>query len=155
MTDEKSIGTLDKWAERVYTETDFGRSVATSVAGVIGLVVYLFFDDWVIAAFSAIIAFPVVRLIATGLHTRSTGRYPERIYGQLSDGEKEVVQGFVDAGGCVLTWGQVNKMPMRSASIETLIERKLLWTSVTADGITETFVLDTTLFDVGQARKGK
>lgn len=153
MTEEKPVGTLDKWAERVYTETDFGRSVATSVAGAVGLVVYLFVDDWVIAAFSAIIAFPIARIVASGLHTRSSGRYAERVYEQLSDGEKDVVQGFVDAGGCVLTWGQVNKMSVPSASVESLIQRRLLWTSMTADGMRETFVLDDALFDVGQARK--
>jgi len=49
------VNSIEKWADRVYSETDFGRSVATSVAGVIGLAVYLIFGDWVIAAFSSII----------------------------------------------------------------------------------------------------
>jgi len=66
------VNTIEKWAERVYAETDFGRSVATSIAGAIGLVVYLLFDDWVIAAFSSIISFPIIRLVSSGLHEKAT-----------------------------------------------------------------------------------
>ena len=51
--------TLDKWVERIYAETDVGRSIATSVAGVIGLSAYLLSTDWVIAAFLSIIAWCV------------------------------------------------------------------------------------------------
>jgi len=29
--------TIEKWAERVYAENDFGRSIATSLSGAIGL----------------------------------------------------------------------------------------------------------------------
>lgn len=65
---------LDKWAERIYAETDVGRSIATSVAGVMGLSVYLLSSDWVIALFSAVIAFPLVRLVATGFHARAVRR---------------------------------------------------------------------------------
>lgn len=105
--------TLDKWAERIYAETDVGRSIATSVAGVVGLSVYLLSSDWVIAVFSAVIAFPLVRLVATGLHARAVRRAQgqmeleeaERIYDRLSEHEKTVVQAFVQSGGSVLTWG--------------------------------------------------
>lgn len=48
---------LDKWADRIYSETDVGRSVATSSAGVIGLITYLTTSDWVIAAFAFLIVF--------------------------------------------------------------------------------------------------
>lgn len=154
------MNTINKWAERVYGETDFGRSVATSVSGIAGLLVYLVFSDWVIAAFSSIITFPIVRLISTGLYERATRRVKgrlareeaERAYDQLSDDEKQVVLAFVEAGGCVLTWGQVNELLVSKASVESLIQRELLWTSVTVDG-RETFVLDPAIFDVGQDRK--
>lgn len=154
------MNTINKWAERVYAETDFGRSVATSVSGVIGLVVYFVSADWVIAAFSTIISFPVVRLIAAGLHdkaTRHAKRRMEReeaehIYKRLSDDEKQVVVAFVRAGGSVLTWSQVNRLSLPSPAIESLIQRKVLWPSVTADGMTETFALDSAIFDVGRDR---
>ena len=42
---------IEKWADRVYAENDFGRSVAISVSGLIGLVVYLPTRDWVIRIF--------------------------------------------------------------------------------------------------------
>ena len=153
--------TINKWAERVYKETDFGRSVGTSVSGVVGLLVYLVFSDWVIAAFSLIITFPIVRLISTGLYERTTRRAKrrlereeaERAYDQLSDDEEQVILAFVEAGSCVLIWGQVNEMSVSVASIESLIQRELLWTSMTADGMRETFVLDAEIFDVGRDRK--
>ncbi len=154
------MNSIEKWADRVYSETDFGRSVATSVAGVIGLAVYLIFGDWVIAAFSSIISFPIIRVISTGLHEKITRRKKhkiereeaEHIYKQLSNDEKEVVMEFVNAGGSVLTWSQVNNSSLLSSSIESLIQRKILWTSTTADGMRETFAIDSDIFDVGQER---
>lgn len=152
------MNTIDKWAERVYSETDFGRSVATSVAGVIGLAVYLVFGDWVIAAFASIITFPIVRLLAAGFHEKATRHAKrriereeaEQIYDRLSKGEKEVVQAFVKAGGTALTWSQVNSLSLPAPAVESLIQREILCTSMTADGMRETFALDSALFDVGQ-----
>lgn len=152
--------TLDKWAERIYAETDFGRSIATSVAGIVGLSIYLASSDWVIAVFSAVIAFPLVRLIATGIHARAVRRAQgrmemeeaERIYDRLSEDEKTVVQAFVQSGGSVLTWGQVNQLGLPGAGVESLIQREVLWTSMTADGMRETFALDSSIFDAGQKR---
>ena len=57
--------TLEKWAERIYSESDFGRGVATSISGAIGLSTYLFFNDWVIALFSVMISFPIIRIAAS------------------------------------------------------------------------------------------
>jgi hypothetical protein len=152
--------TIEKWADRVYAETDFGRSVATSCAGIIGLITYLASSDWVIAAFSSIISFPIIRLISTGLHekvNRNKQRKIEReeaehIYNRLSDEEKEVIQAFVSAGGSVLTWSQMNSQPVSSASIESLIQREVLWTSMTADGMRETFALNSAIFDIGNEK---
>lgn len=150
------MGAVDKWAERVYAETDFGRSVATSLSGVLGLVVYLQIGDWVIAAFGSIIFFPLVRLTATAIHSRlSRGAdrrakrgEAERSFASLSEEERAVVAEFVQAGGCVLTWGQMNRLPVSGPAIESLIQREVLSTSVTADGMRETFVLDPLLFEV-------
>ena len=152
--------TIEKWADRVYTETDFGRSVATSIAGVIGLVIYITFNDWVIATFSSIIFFPVIRLVSTGLHEkvdRHKKRIIEReeanhIYNRLSEGEKEVIQVFVNAGGSILTWSQMNNQSVSFASIESLIQREVMWTSMTADGMRETFALNSAIFDIGNEK---
>ncbi|MCH9742086.1 MAG: hypothetical protein K0U21_02650 [Proteobacteria bacterium] len=157
------MSTFDKWAERVYAETDFGRSVATSTAGLLGLSIYLYRGDWVIAAFSSIIFFPIARVVASALHSKfaeSTEQKAKRkraedLYARLSKDEKEVVSAFVQAGGCVLTWGQVNRLSIPSAGIESLIQREALWTSMTADGMRETFVLDSEVFDIGQVKEGE
>ena len=137
---------------------DFGRSIATTIAGIVGLICYLFSRDWVIAAFSAVIIFPVIRITATSLHKRivqkadriHTVEDAKRIVNDLSDGEKEVLVEFVKAEGCVLTWGHINRLNIQHASIESLIQREILWTSITADGMTETFVLDSKIFDAAR-----
>ena len=135
-----------------------GRSIATSVAGIVGLSVYLLTWDWVIAVFSAVIAFPLVRIIATGLHESVVRRAQsqeeleeaKRVYSRLSPHEKSVVQAFVQSGSSVLTWNQVNKLGLSGNAIESLIQREVAWTSTTSDGMRETFALDSAIFDVGQ-----
>ncbi|MBU4045314.1 MAG: hypothetical protein KJ572_03125 [Gammaproteobacteria bacterium] len=157
------MSTLDKWAERVYAETDFGRSVATSAAGLLGLCIYLYWGDWVIAAFCSIIFFPIVRLVASALHSifsesaerKAKRKHAEDLYIRLSQDEKAVVSEFVMGGGCVLTWGQVNNLSLPGAGVESLIQREILWTSMTADGMRETFVLDSDVFDIGQSKVNK
>ena len=150
---------LNRWLERVYSENDTGRGVATSLAGATGLTTYLYWDDWVIAGFSAIIAFPIVRLSASALHSRwSRSRERNRSRAQLKNlldslgsEEKIVVQAFVWHGGSVITWRECNASSHFSAAgIESLINRDLIRPSVMADGMTETFVLDTQLFDYAQ-----
>lgn len=151
---------VDKWIDRIYAETDFGRSVATSLAGIIGLAVYAIFNDGVVSAFSFIISFPIFRIFASWLHGKASraakrkteSEEAEITYSRLSSDERDVVLAFVEAGGCVLTWSQVNKLPISSTAIESLIQRELLTTSMTADTTRETFVLDTAIFDVGQSK---
>lgn len=154
------MSSIDKWAERVYAETDFGKSIATSLAGFVGLVAYLLLGDWAIAAFAAIIFFPIVRHTATAIHARierDTNRRARRndaehTFSTLSSEEQAVVAEFVSSGGCVITWSQANKAPISSAAIESLIQRGGLSISMTADGMRETFVLDPALFEIGIAR---
>jgi ABC-type multidrug transport system fused ATPase/permease subunit len=150
------VKTVEKWADRVYAENDFGRSIATSISGLIGLAVYLLSKDWVIAAFASIITFPVVRIIATGINEkveRNKKRKVEKeeaenLYNKLSADEKKVIQSFVMAGGSVLTWNQMNNQDVSSNGVESLIQREILWTSMTADGMRETFALDSNVFDI-------
>lgn len=151
---------IEKWADRIYAENDFGRSVATSFAGVIGLVIYLVTNDWVIAAFSTIISFPIIRLISTGINERIERQKKRNIdkenalhiYNNLSKEEKEVINSYVEAGGSVLTWGQMNNQSVSSAAVESLIQREVLWTSMTADGMRETFALDSNIFDIANEK---
>lgn len=147
---------IEKWADRVYSETDFGRGVATSSSGLFGLGAYLTMNDWVIAAFVSIITFPIVRIVSAGLNekfSRKNQRNIERenalhIYKKLGSEEKYVIRAYVRAGGSVLTWGQMNNKDVSLASIESLVQRGLIWTSTTADGMRETFALDSDIFDI-------
>ena len=147
---------IEKWADRVYAESDFGRSVATSLSGLVGLLIYLYTKDWVIAAFSTIIAFPVVRILSTGINEKRNRRkkrdlereQAEYEFSRLSPEEREVLEAFVRAGGSVLTWTQMNQECVSSAGVESLIQRQVMWTSMTADGMTETFAIDPNIFDV-------
>ncbi|XPP93207.1 hypothetical protein ACN08N_25200 (plasmid) [Photobacterium leiognathi subsp. mandapamensis] len=152
---------LDKWAERIYSENDFGRGVATSISGVIGLSTYIFFNDWVVALFVVMIAFPILRIVASALHKwrrnlaeqRSIERGLESTFNGLSSLERSVVDAFVDAGGTALTFSQINRLDLSSSAIESLVQRELLWTSVMSDGMTENFVLDMALFDKAISKK--
>lgn len=152
--------TVEKWADRVYAENDFGRSIATSVAGLIGLAVYLLTKDWVISAFASIISFPIIRIIASSFNEkieRNKKRKVEKeevenLYNKLSSDERNVIQSFVNAGGSVLTWNQMNSLDVSSSGVESLIQREILWTAYTADGMRETFALDTNIFDVCNER---
>ena len=60
---------FDWWVERIYHERDVGRGIATSVAGAVGLITYLYRDDWVVAAFVAVMVFPVGRILASAIHS--------------------------------------------------------------------------------------
>lgn len=149
----------DQWLDRVYRENDVGRGVATSLAGATGLATYVYSKDWVVAAFAAIIVFPIARMAASACHSywnraqerrRSIGDWDD-LFQKLGAEEKAVVHAFVRHGGSVITWRECNRSPHFSpAGIESLINRGLLSASVMADGMTETFVLDTGLFDYGQ-----
>lgn len=146
---------LDKWADKIYSETDFGRSIATSIASCVGLSIYLYSHDWVIASFSSIIIFPILRILASKFNDDYIANKIENIKAntikltlkKLSQDELNVLNLFVKNGGTALTWSIINKSDVSSASIETLIQREILSTSVTADGMKETFVLDVDIYD--------
>lgn len=150
-----------KWVQdlagRIYEEGDFARSLATSVGGAVALAVYLACDDPVIAIFSAVIAFPVAKLAAGSLHRKATAgatrqareAEADHLYGQLTEEERGVISAFVGGGGCVMTWGEVNRSTAPSSGVESLSQRGLLHASVALDGMRETFTLDVVIFDAG------
>jgi hypothetical protein len=151
---------IDNLVDKLYSETDFARSIATSLSGGVGLGLYVWQNDWVIAAFSAIIAFPLLRLVSGAAYERRKRARSNRVvaqdasdlYARLSDEEQKVVDAFVNVGGAVLTWSQVNDLELNSPAVESLMQREMLTTSMTADLMRETFVLDHSLFDAGVAK---
>ena len=151
---------FDRWADRVYNESDLGRSIATTAAGAAGLASYLYWNDWVVTACVGIIVFPVGRILASKIHSRWVQWREERngrdqlkeLFDNLGHEEKGVVQAFVWRGGKVMTWGEANRSSYCSTSgIESLISRELIHVSITADGTRESFVLDTQLFEYAQS----
>jgi len=149
---------LTSWAERLYSESDGPRSLATSLAGLIGLGVYLGVGDWVIAVFAAVIAFPLARVLFTWLGSSVEQRLASRRaaealcsrLAQLSPAERDVVDAFVESGGRVLTWGRVNSLELGGPAFESLRSRGLIDTGMTADSMRETFVLDEEVFDAAR-----
>jgi len=150
--------TLDRWAERIYTERDFGRSVATSASGFVGLVVYLVIDDWVIAVFSAVIAFPIVRIISSAVHSAHTRKklavedrqQAQELYEKLSEEEKSVLREFVKAGGSVMSWSHANRVNLHEPGVASLMQREILFSTMTPDGMREAFAVRVDMFDVAQ-----
>ncbi|MXZ37358.1 MAG: hypothetical protein F4Z19_03695 [Holophagales bacterium] len=147
---------IDRWIERVYEERDVGRGIGTSLAGVIGLSTYLVWNDWVTAIFATMISFPVIRIAAAAVHSRrvqskerkdTRGKMREA-FDNLGAEEVAVARAFVWHGGTSVTWREANRSDgFSAAGIESLSNRGLVHTSVTLDGLTETFVLDVDLFD--------
>ena len=151
---------FDRWADRVYSESDFGRSIATTAAGAAGLASYLHWNDWIVTACIGIIVFPVGRILASAIRSHwiqsreqsySKDRMKE-LFENLGREEKDVVQAFVWHGSTFITWTQTNGSPeFASSGIESLVSRKLINPSVTAHGMQEAFVLDTQLFEYAQS----
>lgn len=158
MLSESNMEIIEKWIKRIYTEKDFGKLIALSLSVISGLITYLLTEDWMIVAFSIIILLSVIRIIviSTGIDEKMKLRRQRnadrekalQVYEALTNEEREIVGIYVKAGGSVLTWKQMNKQDVSAAPIESLIQRKLIWTSVTADGMTETFALDSNIFDI-------
>lgn len=145
---------LGKLFDRVYAEKDFSINVAIFVAGLAGISCYLALHDSVLTLFAFIISFPIVKIIAGGWHQRimahkgkaAAEQQLAALYDSLTASEKDVVQHFVAHGGAVMTWGQMNRLDDPQTGVESLARRGLLCTSVSVDGIRETFELDLTLF---------
>ena len=150
---------LDRWIERIYSERDVGRGVATSTSGATGLLTYLLSGDWVVSGFVAVIVFPIARIAASSFHshwnqTRERTHSMDELrdlFDGLGSEEKAVVHAFVRHGGSVITWREFNRsQDFSHIGIESLINRGVASMGMMADGMTETFVLDTDLFAYAQ-----
>lgn len=145
---------LEKLFGRVYSEKDFSINIAIFFSGISGLTCYLILPDYVLTLFSFVITFPVVKIISGGIYQRIITRKEEtaakkrltEVYNSLTEKEKEVVMHFVNHGGTVITWGQMNKLDDPITGVESLAHRGLLSNSMTIDGMKETFELDLALF---------
>ena len=155
---------LDKWLERIYEETDIGRAIATTFAGCTGISVYLYWGDWVVATFTFIITFPIVRVLTSAMESKWTRSQEEinsqkrikELFDNLGTEERAVVDAFIWEGGNTLTWRKCNESwNISDTGVESLINRGMMYRTVTADGMSEAFSLDTELFDYAQAETFK
>lgn len=150
------LRSMNRWIERIYAETDFGRNVAVSGSGLIALAAYLVFADAVIAILTLIIVFPVLRVVATTLYEKSSVRTKRRLliekataeYDRLGYAEKKALDMFMWKGALVLSWSEAHGTEAGYAAFEALVERGL----VKNDEEAERFVLNTEMFDVANAR---
>lgn len=150
----------EKLITAIYAEEDPGRSVATAVAGIGGLMAYRLSLDWVVAFFSAVILFPLARVIATAAHSRWKAKRSEATqaakteaeFNSFSLQERQILEFFVRQGGCCVSWGAVNssEFPFPRAALNSLMERGIVRTSVMEDGMTEAFALHVDTFDMAQ-----
>ena len=151
---------VNRWIERIYVERDLSRSVATSMAGVVGLLLYLWLQDWVIAAFAAVIVFPISKVLVGIIHSAYMRKGEEdgdielakKQFERLSEEEKAVLFEFVRVGGSVMSWGHANKVGLHEPAVSSLIQRKLLYPTMTADGMREAFGITVEIFDVAQEK---
>lgn len=153
---------LDHLIELIYAEHDFSRSVATAVAGVSGLVTYLWRGDWVVSGFTAVITFSASRVIADSLyagwkskqHNRAQLAKLNEQFESFSTEERKILEFFVEAGGCCVSWGFVNNsdLPFPRPALNSLMQRGIVHVSVMEDGMTESFALDAKIFDLAQKR---
>ena len=149
---------FDRLLEKVYGEVDFGRSVATALAGCAGLATYLIGRDPVVAVFTAVIVFPAVRIAASAAHQRSSLRRREiadrearvgRIE-KYSEDEKTVLRAFVKEGGTLLPCSRINRMALPQSGVESLVNRGDLRTTMTADCMSEAMAMEPELFELAR-----
>ncbi len=149
---------FEKWATRIYQEEDFGRSISTTTSGLIGLIVYLNSNDWVLSGFVLIIVFPLFRILASFLHhffknqfgTINEIKRIQKEFEKFSIEEKEVLKAFANAGGATLSLSLIKRQGiiLHDAGVNSLFQRNILSHSVTADGISEALSIDLDVFNL-------
>lgn len=149
---------FDRLVERIYSESDPGRGVATTVAGATATTIYLYWNDWAVAALIGVTVFPVAKIAASAFYSnwmRSRRRIGDQaemkeLFDKLAFEEKHLVQAFVWHGASVMTWGDCNRWEVSRSAIDSLIQRGVASVTQTADGIDEAIALDTGLFDYAE-----
>jgi hypothetical protein len=147
-----------EWANKIYGEEDFGRSISTSLSGIVGLTIYLSSKDWVLSLFVTVIIFPLLRLIASSAHTRWKEVHKQKLqaaeaqksFQKFSPEEKKVLKVFVDAGGAALSYSEINRENVARSAVESLVLRDILSNTMLSDCSTEGFVMKTEVFDIAQ-----
>lgn len=130
---------IDKWADRIYLEEDFGKNIATTISGLFGLTVYLIQDDFALAAFVTIITFPVVKIITNTFRNKSlkkgeaierekTKKEMDQLVKDLTDQERLVIHEFVKYNSSVMSerYIKLNSVFLPDGAVKSLMERGFL-----------------------------
>ena len=130
---------IAKWAERIYLEEDFGKNIATTISGLIGLSIYFYKSDFALAAFVAIILFPLIKIIANIFREKhiknkeshfliEAKKNIEKTVKSFTDKERLVIHEFVKAKGSVLSskYIQLNKIYLPDIAVKSLVERSYI-----------------------------
>lgn len=130
---------IDKWADRIYLEEDFGKNIATTISGVIGLAIYLYKSDFALAAFVAIILFPTIKILVNIIKERSLKKREildqenkvkelDETFKGLTDQEKRVTLVFVDYKSSVVSekYIKLNSIHLPDGAVKSLIQRGFL-----------------------------
>lgn len=153
--------TLDKWMERIYSETNFVTNIAIAAGGGIGLAVYLYFDDVAAGAFVAVTTFPLVKVLATPRYSRwKESRAQERrdtelkeLYDNLGHAERSALLAFIGHGTSVLIWKDCDTWSESArAGVRSLMNRKYIREGEIGEYGAETLALDPVLFDYARKR---
>jgi hypothetical protein len=154
---------IDKWADRVYAEEDFGKNIAISFSGLIGLIIYLIKSDFALAAFIAIIIFPLVKMLSRHIERKYAKNKKQsdvenkkkeivEIVKNLTDRERRVIHEFVKYKSAVISSNHLamNSIHMPDGATKSLKERGYL--SIDSYGTPDEFdlILDLDIFEAGR-----
>lgn len=147
---------IHRLVKLIFNENDLGNLFACAVAAVGGGLAWYLYEDFVISACTAIFGLTLTKILASTIYAhfrrlqkhRKNKKRVKDLFESLGREERATVEAFVYSGGSVMTWKETNDSPKASvAGIESLIHRGLIEPSVTFDGMRDTFVLDTELFN--------
>lgn len=153
---------IDKWAERIYQEEDFGKNVSTTISGLLGLIVYLLTDDFALAALITIITFPVVKILSNILRNRhlkkreaieseNARKEMDNIVRNLTNQERRVIHEFVKYKSSVMSdkYIKMNSVFLPDGAVKSLIERSFLTEQTFLSGSYD-LKLNVVIFEAGR-----
>ena len=139
----------------IYNEKDTATLASCFVGAIFFLISYLLFRDIWVSSPMCVIGFTLAKIIVghvliPHLQNKHKSHNELQKLNKLSDSEKISISLFVENGSC--------SIPVKMArncmeGIYSLEARELLRTSMSPDGVSETFVLDERIFELANENK--
>lgn len=145
-----------KVIDKIYSETDLEKSISTSFSGIISLLIYLKTNNVIIAVFALIIIFPIFRVFASYIDNKIKIKLSQKkklqddiqYIDKFTEDEKTVIKAYINNGGTLMTWNKINNLNLPRSGVESLIQREIIYSTMTGDVMHEAFAIDTTVFDM-------